>query len=39
MREDLVFIFDTGPDIEPVPPEEQEEFYSRWLESPRPPYA
>lgn len=38
-REDLVFLFDTGPDIEPVTPEEQEEFYERWVASPRPPYA
>jgi hypothetical protein len=33
MRDDLVFIFDTGPDIEPVLPQEQEEFYERWLAS------
>ena len=32
-REDLVFLFDTGPDIEPVLPQEQEEFYERWLAS------
>ena len=31
--EDLVFIFDGGPDIEPVSPEEQEEFYDQWLAS------
>lgn len=31
--EDLVFIFSHGPDVTPVSPAAQEEFYGRWLES------
>lgn len=31
--EDLVLIFDGGPDVEAVHPREQEELYRRWLDS------
>jgi hypothetical protein len=30
---DLVFIFDSGPDVEPVSVAEQEAYYKVWLES------
>ena len=33
LSKDLVFIFDTGPDVDPVPPEEQAAFYNQWLVS------
>jgi hypothetical protein len=31
--DDLVFIFDTGEDVEPVSVDEQRSFYKQWLES------
>jgi hypothetical protein len=35
--EDLVSIFDTGPDVEPATVDEQERFFQEWLASlPRP---
>jgi hypothetical protein len=30
---DLVFIFDSGPDIDPASVAEQEAYYNQWLES------
>ncbi|HEY4371331.1 MAG TPA: hypothetical protein VGN52_05385 [Burkholderiales bacterium] len=32
---DLRYIFDSGPDVEPCMPEEQEAFFEAWLDSPR----
>jgi hypothetical protein len=32
-RENLVAIFDTGPDINPVFPTDQTSFYEHWLAS------
>ena len=32
--EDLVFIFDTGNDVEPATVSAQKEFYERWLKEP-----
>jgi hypothetical protein len=33
-KEDLVFIFDTGIDVEPATVSAQKEFYERWLKEP-----
>jgi hypothetical protein len=33
LKQDLVCIFDTGPDIEPVSPTEQQAFFDSWLRS------
>jgi hypothetical protein len=32
-REDMVSIFDSGPDIDPVSVEIQKEFFNKWLGS------
>ena len=38
-QQDLVSIFDSGPDVFPSTVDEQEQFYEQWLESLRSPQA
>ncbi len=35
LRKDMVYIFDTGPDVKPVTIEEQNAYYELWFRTPK----